>query len=73
MRKVLRIAFVKSVPVMAGYLSIGIAFGLLMQEMGYNVFWALLIVRRVYAICIAAIFIWRRFFVDCGGDNTFGQ
>lgn len=49
MRKVLRIAFVKSVPVMAGYLSIGIAFGLLMQEMGYNVFWALLISLVLYA------------------------
>lgn len=49
MRKVLRIAFVKSVPVMAGYLSIGIAFGLLMQEMGYNVFWALLISLILYA------------------------
>lgn len=49
MQKVLRIAFIKSVPVMAGYLSIGIAFGLLMQEMGYNVFWALLISLILYA------------------------
>lgn len=49
MRKVLRVAFVKSLPVMAGYLSIGIAFGLLMQEMGYNVVWALLISLVLYA------------------------
>lgn len=49
MQKVLRIAFVKSLPVMAGYLSIGIAFGLLMQEMGYNVLWALLISLVLYA------------------------
>ena len=44
-----KIAFQKTLPVMAGYLSIGIAFGLLMQNMGYHVFWALLISLVLYA------------------------
>ena len=49
MKKEWKFAFEKTIPVLAGYLSIGIAFGLLMQNMGYNVFWALLISLILYA------------------------
>ena len=49
MNKEWKFAFEKTIPVLAGYLSIGIAFGLLMQNMGYNVFWALLISLILYA------------------------
>ena len=49
LKKEWKFAFEKTIPVLAGYLSIGIAFGLLMQNMGYNVFWALLISLILYA------------------------
>lgn len=49
MNKEWKFAFEKTIPVLAGYLSIGIAFGLLMQNMGYNVFWAMLISLILYA------------------------
>jgi len=42
-------AFVKSIPVMCGYIFLGIAFGILLQESGYSAIWALLISLLVYA------------------------
>lgn len=49
MKKNIRYAFFKSIPVMCGYLFLGIAFGILLQTAGYNVLWALLISTFVYA------------------------
>lgn len=37
--KAFRYAFPKTIPVMAGYIFLGIAYGLLMQDAGYGVLW----------------------------------
>lgn len=47
--KVLQYAFLKSVPVMCGYLFLGISFGILLQSAGYNFIWAFFISLFVYA------------------------
>lgn len=44
-----RYAFKQSVPVMLGYIFLGIAFGLMLQNAGYHVLWAFLISVVVYA------------------------
>ena len=45
----LRYAFPKTVPVMAGYLFLGTAYGILMKVNGYGFFWALAMSLFVYA------------------------
>jgi 4-azaleucine resistance transporter AzlC len=42
-------AFPQTIPVLTGYLFIGTAFGVMFQEKGYNVFWAVLMSVVVYA------------------------
>lgn len=44
-----RFAFKHTLPVLVGYLFLGIAFGLMLQNIGYNFIWALLISTFVYA------------------------
>ena len=48
-RKALSAAFPVTVPVLMGYLAIGIAFGLMLQEIGYNFIWAFFMSLTVYA------------------------
>lgn len=45
----LRFAFEKSVPVMFGYLFLGSAFGVMLQQAGYNFIWAFFISLTVFA------------------------
>ncbi|MFT4105154.1 MAG: AzlC family ABC transporter permease [Lacrimispora sp.] len=45
----LRYAFPKTVPVMAGYLVLGTAYGILMNVNGYGIWWSVLISIFVYA------------------------
>lgn len=45
----LRAAFPATIPVLTGYLCIGMAYGLLMVNAGYGVFWALLLSLLCYA------------------------
>lgn len=47
--QILRYAFFKSVPVMFGYIFLGTAFGILLQQSGYSFLWAFLISLVVYA------------------------
>ena len=47
--KTLKYAAMRTLPVLCGYLFLGIAFGLLLQEDGYDFRWALLISASVYA------------------------
>ena len=47
--KVVQKAFVKSVPVMAGYLVLGFGFGILLQNAGYGALWALAMSLFIYA------------------------
>lgn len=42
-------AWIQTIPVMLGYIFLGIAFGLLIQNAGYNALWAFLISVVVYA------------------------
>lgn len=48
-RKALRAAFPVTLPVLMGYLAIGIAFGLMLQEIGYNFIWAFFMSLTIYA------------------------
>ena len=48
-RKALAAAFPITVPVLMGYLAIGIAFGLMLQEIGYNFIWAFFMSLTIYA------------------------
>ncbi len=46
---ILRYAFIKSLPVLCGYVFLGIAFGIVLEEAGFNALWALLISVTVFA------------------------
>ncbi|SBW11606.1 putative azaleucine resistance protein AzlC [uncultured Eubacteriales bacterium] len=48
-RKALAAAFPVTLPVLMGYLSIGIAFGLMLQRVGYNFLWAFFMSLTIYA------------------------
>lgn len=48
-KKLLKRAFIDSLPVMAGYIVLGIGFGVLLQKQGYGVFWALLMSVLIFA------------------------
>ena len=48
-RKTLAAAFPLTVPVLMGYLAIGMAFGLMLQSVGYGVVWAFLMSLTIYA------------------------
>ena len=48
-RKTFSAAFRASLPVMAGYLVLGMGFGVLLQTQGYSFFWAFLMSLTIYA------------------------
>lgn len=48
-RKTFAAAFPLTVPVLMGYLAIGVAFGLMLQSAGYGVIWAFLMSLTIYA------------------------
>ena len=47
--KIVRQAFVKSLPVMAGYVVLGIGFGILLRNAGYGVLWSFSMAAFIYA------------------------
>ena len=47
--KVFARAFPYTIPVLSGYLFIGMAFGVMIQEKGYNFLWAMLMSLLCYA------------------------
>ncbi len=49
MKKELSFAFRRSIPVLFGYLFLGIAFGLMLQSAGYSFLWAILASVTIYA------------------------
>lgn len=63
MKKAIKAAFPVTIPVLLGYLSIGIAFGLLFENAGYNFIWAFFMSLVVYAGAMQFIAV--SFF--CGG------
>ena len=48
-QKLLKTAFLSSLPVMAGYLVLGTGFGILLQSKGYGLLWALAMSVFIYA------------------------
>ena len=48
-RKALSAAFPVTVPVLMGYLAIGMAFGFMLQAIGYNFIWAFFMSLTIYA------------------------
>lgn len=48
-RQTFRCAFIDSLPVMAGYVVLGMGFGILLQDKGYSWLWALLMSLTIYA------------------------
>ena len=48
-RKTLAAAFPYTVPVLMGYLSIGIVFGWMMSSIGYNPLWSVAMSATIYA------------------------
>lgn len=48
-KKLINVAFLKSLPVMAGYIVLGIGFGILLKKAGYGLFWAFLMSFTIYA------------------------
>jgi 4-azaleucine resistance transporter AzlC len=49
MKKIIKYAVTQTLPVMFGYLFMGIAFGILLEQAGYGWLWALFISLTVYA------------------------
>ncbi len=47
--KTVKTAFVKSLPVMAGYIILGIGFGILAHNAGYGILWVLSMSLLIYA------------------------
>ncbi len=47
--KIIRQAFIKSLPVMAGYIVLGIGFGILLKKAGYGVIWSFCMSAFIYA------------------------
>ena len=48
-KQIIKLAFFKSLPVMAGYIVLGIGFGILLQKAGYGVLWAFAMSTFIYA------------------------
>lgn len=48
-KNLLKTAFLKTLPVMAGYLVLGFGFGILLEENGYGFWWALAMSALIYA------------------------
>ena len=49
LKRTFKFAFPKTLPVMTGYLFIGIGFGILLQSKGYSFLWAILMSVSIYA------------------------
>lgn len=48
-KKAMKAAFVLSIPVLIGYVFIGLAFGMMLASRGYNFFWAMLTCIVIYS------------------------
>ena len=48
-KRLLRTAFLDTLPVMAGYVFLGFGFGILMQQSGFGVLWAVAMSLFIYA------------------------
>ena len=55
---VVRQAFLTSLPVMAGYIILGMGFGILLRDAGYGVLWAFLMSTFIYAGAMQFVGVW---------------
>ena len=58
-------AFVQTIPVMLGYLCLGIAFGLMLQDAGYHFLWAF--------VCSLCIYAGSPLFGTCASTGYYGN
>lgn len=49
MKRTIKLAFLKSLPVLAGYIVLGIGFGILLRSAGYGVIWAFAMSALIFA------------------------
>ncbi len=49
MKKTIKLAYGKSLPVMAGYIVLGIGFGILLKDAGYGLLWSFFMSLTIYA------------------------
>ena len=59
-KTVVKEAFLRSIPVMAGYIVLGIGFGILLRDAGYGVLWAFAMSLLIYAgsmqfVCVSLL------------------
>lgn len=47
--KLIKAAFIKTLPIMAGYIPLGIGFGVLLESQGYNAVWAFFMALTMFA------------------------
>lgn len=75
--KTIRYAFVRSLPIMAGYIVLGLGFGVLLQSKSYGAGWALVMSGLIYAGSmqyVAIDLLGGRRVADLGGNHdTDGQ
>ena len=48
-KQLIKTVILATIPVLAGYLILGMAFGILLSDKGYSVWWALLMSTTIYA------------------------
>ena len=48
-KKTIKLAFLKTIPVFAGYIFLGMGFGILLHNAGYGVLWAFCMSLFIYA------------------------
>ncbi len=48
-KEILKETFVSSIPVLSGYLLLGIGFGVLLKDIGYGAFWAFIMALLIFA------------------------
>jgi len=49
MKKTVRTAFFRSLPVLAGYITLGFGFGIILHQNGYGILWAFAMSAFIYA------------------------
>lgn len=50
--RIAKLAFIKSLPVMAGYIVLGIGFGILLRNAGYGALWSFAMSLFIYAVTV---------------------
>ena len=51
-QRVIKLAFLKSLPVLAGYVVLGTGFGILLRTAGYGILWAFFMSLLIYVYCL---------------------